>query len=204
MPSSIRLPALPLPKFLGERGPVILAGGAALLIAVVIGWNMLKVKDEEPTGPPAGVTAADVALIPDVPHWALVTDKDLDPAALDWLRNKGQTPAARFTGDFFGRGGAGDVVYVLKRHGGMMRVVILSAGKNRYDNNYGPLAVVARVPKSAMGDIHWTDMAAATPDGDGLLVVRKSNDPLAAVVVMVIQGKFTTAHPPNYQDLLLQ
>lgn len=203
LPSAIRLPSLGFPKILGDRGPVILAAGAALLIAALVGWNMLKVDEEEPTAPPPGVTAADVALIPDVNNWALATDKDLDPAALDWQRNKGQTPAARFTGDFFGRG-ATDVVYVLKRRGGMMRVVILSAGKNKYDNNFGPLAVVGRVPKSAMTDIHWTDMPAATPDGDGLLIVRKGNDPLAATVVMLLNGKVTIAHPPNYQDLLLQ
>ena len=203
LPSSIRLPSLPFPKALGDHGPALLAGAAALLIVVLVGWNMLKVEEEEPTGPPPGVTAADVALIPDVSHWDLATDKDLDPAALDWQRRKGQTPAARFTGDFFGRGAA-DVVYVLKRRGGMMRVVILSAGKNRYDNNFGSLAVVARVPKSAMADIHWTDMPAATPDGDGLLIVRKGNDPLATAVVMLLNGKVTIAHPPNYQELQLQ
>jgi hypothetical protein len=103
-----------------------------------------------------------------------------------------------------GSGAAADVVYVLKRRGGMMRVVILSAGKNRYDTNFGSLAVVARVPKSALDGMQWSDMPPATPDGDGLLVVRKGNDPLAAVVVMLIKGKFITAHPPNYQDLRLQ
>jgi hypothetical protein len=196
--------ALPMPGFLGERGPVILAAGTALLIVALIGWHMLLAKEEEPTGPPAGVAAADVALIPDVNHWALITDKDLDPAALDWMRRKGQTPAARLTGDFVGSGAATDVVYVLTRRGGMMRVVLLSAGKSRYDTNFSPLAVVARVPKGALDGIQWTDMPPATPDGDGLLIVRKGNDPLAAVVIMLIKGKVITAHPPNYQDLRLQ
>jgi hypothetical protein len=198
------LPKVPMPKFLGERGPVILAAGTALLIVVLVGWNMLMVKEEEPTGPPAGVAAADAALIPDVSHWALVTDKDLDPVALAWQRGKGGAPAARLTGDFVGSGAAADVVYVLTRRGGMMRVVLLSAGKSRYDTNFSALAVVTRVPKGALDGIQWTDMPLSTPDGDGLLIVRKGNDPLAAVVIMLIKGKVITAHPPNYQDLHLQ
>jgi hypothetical protein len=196
--------ALPMPKFLSERGPVILAAGTALLIVALVGWNMLTVKEEEPTGPPAGVAAADIPLIPDVNHWALVTDKDLDPAALAWQRRQGGTPAARFTGDFAGSGAATDVVYVLKRRGGMMRVVILSAGRSRYDTNFSSLAVVARVPKAALDGISWTDMPASAPEGDGLLIVRKGNDPLAVVVVLLVKGKFVSAHPPNYQDLKLQ
>jgi len=200
-----RLPGkLPLPKFLSERGPVILAAGTALLIVALVGWNMLTVKEEEPTGPPAGMAAGDVALIPEVNRWTMATEKDFDPAALTWLRGKGAAPATRFTGDFVGSGAAADVVYVLTRRGGMMRVVILSGGKNRYDNNFSPLAVVARVPKGALDGIVWTDMPPATPEGDGLLIVRKGNDPLGAVVVMLVKGKFVSAHPPNYQDLHLQ
>ena len=134
----------------------------------------------------------------------MATEKDLDPAALTWQRGKGGAPAARFTGDFVGSGAAADVVYVLTRRGGMMRVVILSAGKSRYDNNFSSLAVVARVPKGALDGIPWTDMPPATPEGDGLLIVRKGRDPLGAVVVMLVKGKFVSAHPPNYQDLHLQ
>ncbi len=204
LPGGMVLPKVPMPKFLGERGPLILAAGTALLMVGLVGWNVLMVKEEEPTGPPAGMKAADVALIPDVNHWALITDKDLDPAALDWMRRKGQTPAARLTGDFVGSGAATDVVYVLTRRGGMVRVVLLSAGKSRYDTNFSPLAVVARVPKGALDGIQWTDTTPSTPDGDGLLIVRKGNDSLAAVVIMLIKGKVITAHPPNYQDLHLQ
>ncbi|HEV2022394.1 MAG TPA: hypothetical protein VGQ94_07675 [Terriglobales bacterium] len=204
IPAGAKLPGVKMPKVLGERGPVILAAGTVLLIVALVAWNMLMVKEEEPTGPPAGVAAADVALIPDVSHWALMTDKDFDPVALAWQRGKGGAPAARFTGDFVGSGAAADVVYVLKRRGGMMRVVLLSGGKSKYDTNFSPLAVVARVPKSALDGVQWTDMPASTPDGDGLLIVRKGNDPLAAVVVMLIKGKVITAHPANYQDLHLQ
>jgi hypothetical protein len=196
--------AIPLPRFLGERGPVMLAAGAALLITALVGWNMLKVEEEDPTAPPAGVAAADVALIPDVNHWALVTEKDLDPVAVSWQRSKGGMPLARFNGDFLGSGSPADVVYVLKRRGGMMRVVILSGGKNRYDTNFGALAVVARLPKAGLDGVQWTDMPPATPSGDGLLIMRKGNDPLAAVVIMLLKGKLVTAHPPNYQDLRLE
>ena len=122
LPATVTLPKVPLPKFLGERCPVILAAAAALLIVVAIGWNQLQVNEEEPTGPPAGVAAADVALIPDVNHWALVEDKDLSTAGLDWVRRQGQTPAARISGDFAG-GGSADVAYVLKRRGGMLREI---------------------------------------------------------------------------------
>src|SRR5512143_497364 len=63
---SVKLPGIHFPKALGERGPVFLAAGAALLIVLLVGWNKLRIKEEEPTGPPAGVTTSDLALIPDV------------------------------------------------------------------------------------------------------------------------------------------
>ena len=177
---------------------------AALFIVVVIGWNMLRVKEEESTGPPAGVAAADVALIPDVNHWALMEGKDLDSSGLDWMHRQGQPFAARLTGDFAGSGSAADVAYVLKRRGGMLRVVLLSGGKARYDTNFTPLALVARVPKGALADIQWADKVPGPPDGDGLLVVRKSDDPATAVIVMLSKGKIITGRPPDYRDLHLQ
>ncbi|MGH9668970.1 MAG: hypothetical protein ACRD3A_02515 [Terriglobales bacterium] len=202
--ASFQLPTtVALPKFLGERGPVFLVAGAALLIVVAIGWNMLRVNEEEPTGPPPGVAAADAALIPDVNHWALVEDKDLSAAGVDWVRRQGQTPAARISGDFAG-GGSADVAYVLKRRGGMLRVVLLSRGKNRYDTNFSPLALVARVPKAALDSIQWTDKVPGAPDGDGLLIVRNTDDPNTAVVVMLTGGKVITGRPPTYRDLRLQ
>lgn len=204
VPAGLGLHKIAMPKFLGERGPLILAAGAALLVVVLIGWNMLRVKGDEPTGPPAGVTAADVAQIPDVNHWAMVEDKDLDPAGLDWMRHQGQTPAARITADLAGSGSASDVVYVFKRRTGMLRVVILSGGKNVYDNNFYPLALVARVPKSALDGIQWEDKASGVPDGDGLLVVRKADDPATASLVMLSKGKSFTRNPHNYRDLHLQ
>lgn len=201
---TVKLPGIHLPKALGERGPIFLAAGAALVIVVLVAWNMLRIKEDEPTGPPAGVAASDIALIPDVNHWALVTDKDLDATGLDWIRRQGQAPAARLTGDFAGSGTTADVVYVMKRRGGMLRVVLLSGARNRYDSNFSPLALVARVPKSALADIPWTDKFSGTPDGDGLLIVRKADDPSTAIIVMLTGGKAVTAHPPDYRTLRLQ
>ena len=201
---AVKLPGIHVPKALGEHGPVFLAAGAALLIVVLVGWNMLRVKEEEPTGPPAGVAASDLALIPAVNYWALVADKDLDAAGLDWMRRQGQVPTARLSGDFAGSGSAADVVYVLKRRGGMLRVVLLSAGKNKYDNVFSPLALVARIPKSALADIQWTDKFSGTPSGDGLLIVRKADDPSTAIIVMLTGGKAVSGRPPDYRDLRLQ
>ncbi len=204
LPAGMSLPKMSAPRFMGERGPIILAGGAALLIVALVGWNMLQVKEEDPSGPPAGVAAADVALIPDANRWALVTEKDLDPAGVDWMRRGGQPAAARITGDFAGSGSATDVAYVLKRRGGMLRVVLLSGGRNKYDTNYSPLALVARIPKSALADVQWAEKVPLAPDGNGLLIVRKTDDPETAVVVMLIKGKAVTGRPPNYRDLRLQ
>ncbi len=201
---AVKLPGIHLPKALGERGPIFLAAGAALVIVVLIGWNMLGIKEEEPTDPPAGVAASDIALIPAVNYWGLVTDKDLEAAGAEWMRRQGQAPTARITGDFVGSGNPADVAYVLKRRGGMLRVVLLSGGKNKYDTNFSPLALVARVPKSALADLQWADKFSGTPDGDGLLIVRKADDPSTAIIVMLVGGKAITGRPPDYRDLRLQ
>jgi hypothetical protein len=149
------------------------------------------------------VTAGDAALIPDVNHWALVEDKDLSPAGLDWVRRQGVTPSARVSSDFAG-GGSADTAYVLKRRGGMLRVVLLSKGRNRYDTNFSPLALVARVPKAALESIQWADPLPAAPDGDGLLIVRKADDPNTVVVVMLSGARTFTGRPRDYRDLRLQ
>jgi hypothetical protein len=203
LPAGGSLSKVPMPKVLGERGPMVLAAGAALLIVVAIGWNMLRVKEDEPTGPPAGVSAADVALIPDVNHWTLVSDKDLDPAGTDWVRRQGGLPSGRISGDFAG-GGSSDMVYVMKRRGGMLRVVMLSGGRNKYDAIISPLALAARVPKASLAEIPWGDKSPGAADGDGLLVVRKTDDPETAILVMLSKGKVITGRPPNYRDLRLQ
>jgi len=201
---AVNLPGFHLPKALGERGPTFLAAGAALLIAVAIGWNMLRVKEEEPTGPPTGVAASDIALIPDVNHWELVTERDLETAGQDWMRRNGQPPTARVTGDFAGSGSATGIAYVMKRRGGMLRVALLSGGKNKYDTHFSPLSLVARVPKAALADVQWADKFSGTPDGDGLLIVRKADDPATAIIVMLAGGKAITGRPPDYRNLRLQ
>ena len=81
LPAGLRPGKVPIPKILGEHGPVMLTAAAALFIVAAVGWNLLRVKEEEPAGPPPGVAAADVALIPDVNHWAMVEEKEIGRAS---------------------------------------------------------------------------------------------------------------------------
>src|SRR5262249_46205157 len=152
---------------------------------------------------PAGVAAADVALIPDVNHWTLMEEKDFSPAGSEWVRGKGGTPGGRVSADIAG-GGSPDTAYALKRRGGMLRVVLISKGVNRYDANLAPLAVIARIPKDALDGAQWVDKPSGAADGDGLLIVRNADDANTASVVMMMSGKLVISHPTNYRDLRLQ
>ncbi len=188
----------------------IAVGIVAAIITVVAATRALSSSAE--SGPvdavtaitPEGVFPVDAVLIPRVDQWRTAQPEDFDPAAQAWLRGTGVPQQARITGDFSGKGNVRDVAYVLTQTGGARRVVWLVEGANRYDAEYPGLGLVARFPRGNLPSVRWIGTPPPAPDGDGLLIVRKGDDPKSVVLLFLSGGKVVSGAPNGFQNLSLE
>jgi hypothetical protein len=84
-------------------------------------------------------------------------------------------------------------------------VVVLAENQNRYDTKFTYIGLAARVPKGMVSLIKW--VGGHPPDGvqgDGILLVRKQDDPTSAVVLFLSGHGIVSASPVNYQDIRLE
>jgi hypothetical protein len=171
--------------------------------------------EAEPT--PTGMMPVDAALIRKAHDWRLVTAEDFGLNAAAWMRDNGQELTGRFPGDYSGRNNQRDVAYLLApaaapAEGGappasstQRRIVLLVEGANLYDAEYPEIVGAARVPKEALANIEWgKNPPQGTPDGDGLLIVRRSGDFASGLVLFVSDKHIVTGVPANYQQVRLR
>jgi hypothetical protein len=155
--------------------------------------------------PPTGMTPMDAAQIPRLKDWRVATSEDFGPSARLWLRDNGQDLDGRVAGDFSGRNNQRDVAYVLASPQGQRRVVLIVDGVILYDAEYPNIVGLARIPKEVVGNIDWGKYPPqGTPDGDGLLIIRKREDPSAGLVLFVNERRIVSAVPVNYQQIRLR
>jgi hypothetical protein len=189
-----------------------IAGRLAIVVGIVaaIGTVVVAVEERGNTNPSAyaaetktiGVMPADAALIPGVQNWRLAVTSDFDASAVTWARNNSIDVVGRIPGNFSGNGEGRDVAYILRRADGTFRVVMLCNGGSAIDVNYDSLALVVRLPKSAIGSIPWVGQPLdGDPDGDGLLVAYRPGDPTASVALFKKGDRIISAAPANYQNL---
>ena len=153
----------------------------------------------------SGILPLDAARIPNARDWRAATADDFDPAALSWLRGNRKQPAGRIEGNFSGKGTGRDVAYLLVDAAGDRRVVLLAGNENRYDTKFPYIGLAVRVPKESVNSIKWAGSKAPEGvDGDGLLLLRKQDDPSSAIVLFLSGRGIVSASPANYQDINLE
>lgn len=187
----------------------VIAGAIAAVVTVVVATREYgKPREEDQVNAadrtPEGVLPLEAPLIPGVSRWRLAQPEDFNRNAAGWMRGSGEQPAGRLAADFRGSGNARDAIYVLVNDEGMVRVVMLANGVNRYDVQYEQLGIAARVPKGLAGKIEWAAAPVQPPDGDGLLIVRSGNDPASGVVLFLSGTKIVSGAPVNYQRIDLR
>ena len=154
---------------------------------------------------PAGISRDEAARIPDIQQWRLALPADFEPAALSWLQQRGSRVAGRIPLSVTNTS-TGGVAYILKKNDGtdphLTRLVLLVDGQLRFDLALPELAIVARIPVDAIASIRWAGRApVGQPDSDGLLVVRKLDDPGSATVFFFSGLHILSGRPKDYRTL---
>ena len=153
----------------------------------------------------SGILPLDATRIPNTKDWRAATADDFDPAAVSWLRGNRKQPDGRITGNFSGKGTGRDVAYLLVDAAGARRVVLLADNENRYDTKFPYIGLAVRVPKENLNSIKWAGgKAPEGVDGDGLLLLRKPDDPSSAIVLFLSGRGIVSASPANYQEINLE
>jgi hypothetical protein len=208
MPGSDRVKLTPFQRERHIAARVAMVVGA--VVAVVSIFAATRVPNRAPaTGVnetlASGILPMDAYQIPSVSNWRVAAPDDLDPVAVAWLRNNGQKPESRIEGDFSGKGTGRDVAYLLVGPEGMRRVVLLAENQNRYDTRFPYIGLAARVPKRIVNSIQW--VGGKPPEGvegDGILLVRKQDDPTSAIILFLSGRGIVSASPLNYQQISLE
>lgn len=211
MPGAESIPVNPFEK---EKSVAVRAALAlsilvfvGLLVAAVVTKPASILATPQPAIP-AGMLALDAGHIRDLDAWRLAEATDFAGPAVSWMRGQGFTPAGKITGNFSGASTAGqDNAYVLigkdpaKTPG--MRVVLLINHEIRSDTSYPAISVVTKVPKASLAGASWQGTAPAASDGDGLLVVRRADDPGSGVIFFSSGVRILYAAPKDFRSLSL-
>jgi len=164
--------------------------------------------------PPAGMMPVDAPLIRKARDWRVATAEDFSPGAASWMRGNEQEVTGRVPGDYSGKNNQRDVAYMLApaaapaegaQPSTQRRIVLLVEGVNLYDAEYPEIVGMARIPKDYIAAIEWgKNPPQGTPDGDGLLIIRRENDPTSGLVLFVSEKHIVSGIPLNYRLVRLR
>jgi hypothetical protein len=150
------------------------------------------------------IPAEDAPQIPDAASWRLAQPSDFDRRALDWAAQQRVEVTNTIQGKFTSSDSE-DVAYVLvDPKTSNRRVVILVNGSLRFDANLPELALVARVPAGNVSNIEWRVKPTSASEGDGLLVLRRYDDPASSILIYCSGLRTLTAVPQDYHRVGLQ
>jgi len=166
---------------------------------------------------PAGIMPVEAVLIRKVHDWRVATAEDFGPGTASWIRGNDIQLSGRVPGEYSGGRNGRDVAVLLAPAGTPQpgappaaaerrRVVLLVEGVNLYDAEYPTITGIARIPKDAIADIDWgkNPPPQGTPDGDGLLIIRRRNDLASGLVLFVNERRIISAVPLNYTQIRLR
>lgn len=155
-------------------------------------------------GSPMGIPTSEALYIPNLQGWRLAGSPDFDSNLVSWLRSSNAQPSGRLEGDFVGGGAGNDHAYLLVNADGAYRLVVLMGNQVKFDNTFPKVAVVAKVPKSAMRNIQIDTGSPATGNADGILLVMNKDNLHSGLVLSFNGGSPVTAVPNNYKSTTLE
>lgn len=209
MPGSDRIKLLTFERDHHVAARVAMVVGSVVALVSVFAATRVSTREPPLSGVnqtlSSGILPLDATRISNTKDWRAATADDFDPAAVSWLRGNRKQPAGRITGNFSGKGTGRDIAYLLVDAAGARRVVLLADNENRYDTKFPYIGLAVRVPKENLNSIKWAGgRAPEGVDGDGLLLLRKPDDPASAIVLFLSGRGIVSASPANYQEINLE
>ncbi len=146
-----------------------------------------------------GILKVDVSAIPMAEQWRVVEPSDLEPSFADFLRGVGVEPSYPINFDPDGTGATKGSAYLLTNDSGQKRIVLLQDHRMVFDTAFPNVAGMVRVPAASLNKVRMAGKVQTA--GDGLLFVRKADDPNSAVILYVVNGALQSAAPSDYRTI---
>lgn len=158
---------------------------------------------------PRGMDKNDAQHIRNLQGWRLAEAEDFDSDALFWLRQQGIVESGALQASFTASTKEQDAAYLLMRsdpqRAGTHRLVLLFDRESRYDTFLPQVAFFTKVPRGSMSSIEWMgDAKLPAPEGDGVLVVRRFDDPASGTVFFRSGVRVLSMSPKDYRSISLR
>lgn len=186
---------------------VIAAAAVCLGIAALASYQHTRTMNAATAGvggSPQGISADEASYIPDLRGWRLAGSSDFDPSLVQWMHDSDVVPRGRLEGDFLGGGPGNDHAYLLMNAEGSHRLVMVIGNQVKFDQTFPTIALVAKIPKTAIRNIKIDTGSPATGNSDGILLVRDKSNLHSSLVLSLNGDSLVTAVPENYKATTLK
>ena len=208
MPGAQPERAIPIPRHWNWFRTAYIGAPILLLSSILLAARLQRpLEAPQPLPMPSGMADEEARQIPEVQQWRLAQPGDFDADAVAWLRQQGQEAKGSIRGRFAANDRE-DSAYVLRRipdsPADPSRLVLFLNGQVRYDANM-PIATAARISKDRISAIEWRGRGpSGQPDGDGLLVIQRYQDPSSAMVFFASGVQLLTGRPKDFHSIVLR
>jgi hypothetical protein len=156
---------------------------------------------------PAALPPEDETLLPALTDWRLAAQDDFDPTTVALMHEHKKDLSGRIVGNFNGQAPGTAYVFVRKYAAGQApwRIATVSQGRSELDATFTGVVAVMLVPKTKLeaSARRVPEQAhAAPPDGDGLMMIRRTNESESATIFYLSGGKPQTLSPTDYWSIL--
>ena len=190
--------------------------GASATIFIVLGIIAFlerparKVEAQVPVMPVhAELPDAFAKQVPQLQGWHVSDASEFDTDAAAWMQQLGQRASGHVTVNMDSATSQDDA-YVLKRAQGPLgtnanRLLLFINSQERYDAEMPQIAALGRISKDRISSIEWRGRGpSGAPNGDGILVIQRYNDPSSAIVFFLSGSKLLTGVPKDFRVISLE
>jgi hypothetical protein len=160
--------------------------------------------------PPAvnTIPASLAAQVPQLQGWHVADTTDFDSDAEAWMQQQGQRCSGQIAVNVNSQQSA-DLAYIFKRPPGppgtnSARFVLFINNQKRYDAEMPEIDAAGHISKSRIGSVEWRGRGPnSEPNGDGIILIQRYNDPTSAIVFFMSGNKLLTAVPKDFHNITL-
>ena len=168
-----------------------------------------NVSAETPKPTKSSIPDALATQIPNLQDWHVAEAAEFDADASAWLQQQGQRPTGHVTAAINDEA-RNDEAYVLKRSnvpagGNGGRFVLFVDQQTRYDAELPQIDALGKISKDRIGSVEWRGRGPISgPDGDGIILIQRYNDPTSALIFFMSGPKLLTGVPKDFRTLSLE